>query len=334
MNKFNKNQANNKIPLNWWVILLIVASIGILISAIIYAITPKTTQVPQPSFTKPKTEETPSSFENISYTGPQHSFDQEVVIYKVKEVSFSEGNIKQRLLETYDLEPYESVNEVWVGPEYSLHKPEGESEYNLSARSFVGSSTKIKSLAAINTAKNEVEKLFPDSKLSPIEDEIKYYQGQSHLNPTTKTNAEWVKIPFSYLVEDIYPVYYQKRTKPVLEVFVGPKYKIKKMSIFAPLLRFEEYTQKKSLSIDQAVDNININTETVIINALTSEHGPLDLNKIKSGELSEVNLEYRLDQATGLLYPFYKFKGELINQNGEKVFAQIITSAVKTNQED
>ncbi len=325
-------QDTRKEGLRWWVILLIVASIGILISAVIYALTPNTDQLPQPGFTQETTQEPETKFEQLSYTGPQVSFAKEVIVYKVKEVSFSEGEIKQRLLETYNLEPYKSVNDVWVGPDYSLHKPEGKAEFNLSLRSFVGNQTKIKTLAAINTAKNEVSKIFPDSNLAPIEDKIEHLRGTYHLSPSSKENAEWIKIPFSYLIEDQYPVYYQKELRPVAEVFVGPKYEIRKLSIYAPFLYFEEYIQKNSISINQAVDNINQNKQTVIINALTSEHGTLDLDKIRSGELREADLEYRLDQNSGLLYPFYRFKGQLISQEGDKVFAQIITSAVKTNK--
>jgi hypothetical protein len=327
MNKINPKQTSNKLP--WWAILLIAASIGVLISGVIYVLTPKTPSLPESSITETQNEESKTSFENISYTGPNISFPNEVKIYRIKETSLSEGNIKQRLLETYDLEPYESVNEVWVGPEYSLHKPEGKAQFTLSLRSDVSQPKRLKSMAAINTAKKEINKLFPNETLTPIKDQIEYLRGQYHLSPTNEDNAQWVKIPFSYLIDNKYPAYYQKETQPIAKVFIGPDYKVQKITIFAPLLKFEEQLTKDAISVTQAVEKINQNNQTIIIKALTSKHGDLDFDNIKSGELRQVQLEYRLDRKTGLLYPFYKFKGELINHSGEKIFAQIITNAVE-----
>ncbi|MEA2056395.1 MAG: hypothetical protein U9O78_01600 [Patescibacteria group bacterium] len=326
-----KQNVQKTTGLLWWQALLILAGLGVLVTTIIKVITPNRSSPPTPNIVDGSKKDMDSDevFSNIVYEGPSLAIDRSLKIYQPKQTSITQGNIKEILLETYKLESHKSAKNVWVGPDYSLHKPEGKSEYQLSSTSSISSVTKIRPLAAINEAEKIINSLFGNYKLTPFEKNVEYFKGSYHLEPSSEEETQWVSVPFTHLIENRYPVYYEKNIAAIVEVLIGPKYTLQKATFSFPLLEFEQKYEKSTLSVENAVQNINNNNQTTIVTALTSQAGQLDLSKIKSGKLEECQLEYRFDASTGLLYPFYRFKGELINQNNKKIFAQIITPAIK-----
>jgi hypothetical protein len=127
------------------------------------------------------------------------------------------------------------------------------------------------------------------------------------------------------------PIYIGHEATAPVTVVVNNLLAVHKVRFQTSFFEFAPSELKLPLvSLATALENINTNNEASIISAYDENVGSFTLDQIKSGELKTVILEYRVDLDAGLAYPFYRFAGELTNQDGQVIQAEIITPAVVT----
>ena len=113
----------------WPKILFFLAIIGVVATTILQLITPPETEVPPTTITSTNFVDTTTHFNNIKFSGEGISVETELPILQKEKILISEPEIKQNLLNAFSLKPYEKKENIWVGPQHSMLKPENKSTY-------------------------------------------------------------------------------------------------------------------------------------------------------------------------------------------------------------
>ena len=115
---------------------------------------------------------------------------------------------------------------------------------------------------------------------------------------------------------------------PVL-VMVNAENQIQKAVFYPFFLDPKIDGQIKTIPISQAIANINSNRATIISSHYDGAEVE-SLDSIVSGALNTITIEYRISTDTKEIVPYYRFGGQLKNSIGQQFFAEIITPAVQT----
>jgi hypothetical protein len=114
---------------------------------------------------------------------------------------------------------------------------------------------------------------------------------------------------------------------------VSKDYVIQKAAISPIYLQPELLFTTKLLSPQEVVDKINQNDNAAIIVISQEEIIPHEITDIQSGTLKTVKLEYRFDNQLKLIYPFYRFSGDLTNNQNQLITADIISPAIAVDSQ-
>jgi len=318
----------------WPKILFLLASVGVIISTIINLMTPPSTDLPQSSITMHNITNTNTSFQNIRYSGEKLPIEPELPLFSPDQIKFSTTAVKEKLLSYFSLKAYEDKNNVWVGSNYSMLQPDSrdgnsQEKFVVNYLNIPEPQGNLNTEMALQRAENYLKEILPDNHLQTLPIKIKYLRGFYHLEPASPSAAQWVEIPFYPLINEKYAIYTQLENEPPVSIKLNHKYEIVRLTINTPLYEYKSLGNSETISLEQALANINNNINATIVSAYQEQHGELNLDKIVSGNLDHVSIEYRLDNINQIVYPFYKFSGLLINEQGIELQAQVLTPAIK-----
>jgi len=316
----------------WLIYLFLFSAFFIVLSAVLAIMTPKKIEVPETDFTTTNKDGTSSQFEDIKFIGYSFEIPSELPIATIEDSELTPAHVEKQLIKDFQLTPLENAANVMNGPKYSLTKDRRNGNY-IFAKNEVPDEVKIVDLEqTLEVAQNFLEEYFPNLELTPLTLKTKYYKAGFHLVETTEDAAEVVEIPFTYSINN-YPVMHAHEEEFPFKIMVYSDYQIQKVS-FQPLFIKLNINQKaETISVYEAVDNINNNNKASIIAAYQDEFGELSMNNIQSGDLKSVVIEYRVDKELGIAYPFYRFKGKLKNKENIQLRAEVITPAIELKQE-
>lgn len=325
-----KSFVNQVFGRRWLIFLLVFVVVGLLLVQAIALLTPAPEPPPPPPIAQKENPEIkiPQQISGLVYTGPKLDLPKKLPVYQVSNILYSSGEVRAALVDEFGLTAQEGVEEVWASSQYILRKQ--GSGFNLSSLAPAENFSTIDSDSGVSSASNTIARLFPNSRLLPISNQIEYFRGNLHLTESSPDRAQCIEVPFSYFMKDQYPVYYQSQTSAVAEILLCGHYEIRKLQIDAPLSSFEEVGQHKSLSASEALDRLGQNQQAEIVEAQLKKHGPLNVEQLVSGELAVARLEYRWKEGVNFLYPFYRFQGTVTNHLGEEVRVTMITPAIIT----
>lgn len=332
----------------WIKILAAFVFTAIIVASILNALTPKSKEeisVPISETSRLNLNQSASTFSNIEFVGqdPSQEIDRELGVYGIE--NFSGSNQVDEIIQilskqlglTPDLET--NVEDFLIGPDYSLAYTESENRLllvkhlnqNMAAEDLSSlSSKRVNFDMALTQTQAFVNQLFPNHEFSANPSKAAFFEGEIHLNPTTESRANYVQIPFSQQLDSLPLVFDQQDHQPI-EILIDHDLVITKATITPFQVSPTLISKEKLLTIDGVIERINNRSIGSII--AVSQEGvvsqPLDIEEIAGGLLKEVELEYRLDAGLRLVYPFYKFTGTLVNDEGQSFEVTLITPAIK-----
>lgn len=313
----------------WYIILLITSIVAILITVVLRIITPTTISLKKDEFIRTNNDGSQTRFNNISFSGEIPVLKDTLPIVDIQPSNTSIEYLKQQLIDNHNLKSVENIDGLWKGDNYSLSYNEQDQNYLFYYNFPVKDSLITDKNKAIKVANDYVDQTFSQLPLYLQQDQIRKLSGLNEFIAADYGAYNLLEIPFTYLVEDI-PLYTEHSNHAPLTILINSEYKVQKV-IFEPDFFFPVPRERffKLISLGDALDNINNKQYASIISAYEKETGVFSLDEIVDGDLTSVQLEYRADLKNNIAYPFYHFSGELINQNNQKIQAEIIAPAIK-----
>ncbi len=274
---------------------------------------------------------------NLSYTGEGDIGIKEVGVYQVKKDSSNKSvllaNLTKTLVAHYSLQPIfdEEGVVIYASEDHTLTINLSEDNLNFSRNNPQGDESTINQDQAINAAKDFLKIILPEQTPLPIVRNIEYFKGDLHLEPSSKLSASTLLIPFSYSLEEI-PIYYDDSPTPFFLIMVNSNLQIQKAEAKTLLITSEKISTAELMPLVEALENIRVEQTGQLVDFLEIDQALIKeptLERIKQGTLKTAQLEYRAEEKQGLIYPFYRFKGEFVDIDDVAFYGEIITPAVK-----
>lgn len=323
---------NSKLKnIKWYKYLISFSLIGILVAIFLRIITPQETIIQKTDFIQQSSKEhKKTSFNNIKFSGELPTLKNELPLVSIQQTTFSSDTLKENLIKNNNLQ--KKGDNFWMGESFSLSLDVLNNEYLFYSNFSQRDDLLVDKNKAINISKEYVSNNFEKLPFYIQKNKIKYFSGLEQMVETTSPKAVSIEIPFTYSIEDI-PLFVEHKETAPLKILINNEYKIQKV-VFQKTFIYPIPTQEmlSIISLSEALDNINNKQHGSIISAYESNTGVFSLDEIKSGDLTEVQLEYRADLDESIAYPFYRFSGELVNNEGKTIQAEIITPAVKVSE--
>lgn len=318
---------------NWLWVLGIFAVGGIIITFILRLVTPRQLVIPKTDFIATNQTSGSTTFANIRFTG---HFSQTANVLPVASIQASQTSldfIRNNLIKKYQLQQVAGLTSVWQGPEYTLAYNPHADDFKFYYWPENYTQELLNSYAQkIESAQQFVRENFPNLGLIAQTNSVRYLNGLGEYEETTPEKATIMQIDFTYMIEGV-PIYLEHERAAVVIVTIDSQNVVRSVYFQPYFVSFVPTEQKTTLiSLETALENINNHSEAAIVYAYEETTGEFSINKIQSGELKTVGLQYRADLKTGLAYPFYHFAGELINADGQTIQAEIITPAVAVQE--
>lgn len=333
LNKLKKSPVIKTVFIAGIIVLLILLFLTIILSR---PSTPPTTQPNDQTIPS----ETSSQSLNITYDGEDSITIKQANIYRIDETSenniFPIVEVVEKIIDRYSLQPVydEKTVAVYASEDHTLNISMIKQNLNFSRNNPSGEPTAIDQDQAVKAAQDFIKTFLPEQNLYPITENIEYFSGDYHLQPSTKISANVVLIPFSYNLDGI-PLYYESDSTPFLTILVNSKLQIQKMNIETKQFASNKAGTANIIPLSETINNINQKQlGTIISYSETSQilANEPTLSTIKQGSLKTAQLEYRVDSNRNLIYPFYRFEGTLADANGIEFEGEIITPAINIEE--
>ncbi len=311
-----------------WVVILFFITLGVLtFNYLLKFITPQ--GAPEQNLLKSNYDNSTTSFNKLNYIGMLPQLPDKLPIAKINKITSSTAQLEQKLLQTYALKPLPQIDSIWQGDVYSLTKINEPLTYVLIRKNEPAQPpTNIIISDALALAEKTVGDLFPDEKMQAISQTVKPYKVwvHPHPEPATAADANAIEVSFGYQFGP-YPVFYSKDyTYPVTMIITGDGL-VGKLTAQPFIVTYSEDRIFKTVSLAEALKAIE-NGDGSIIYQLYKGSGTPSLATIVSGEFTSISVEYRADDASELLIPYYRLKGILTNTENIDFEAEVITPAI------
>ena len=273
----------------------------------------------------------------ITYVGDYQPEIIQVGVYKQDQASANQlielQKIVQKLVERYNLEVIDESKEniTYISQEHVLFIDLENKEIKFSRINSPESTNIVSQKKAISTAKEFLRLVLPEQNLYPITENIQFFIGSHQLALADPTQATAVEVPFSYLIEN-FPLYEEGAINPFVLILVNSNLQVQKLEVRASITTPEQVFATTLITLDEALANINQKKDGSFIEYLETDQfltSAPTLESIRQGMTDSVKIEYRIDSKLNLIYPFYRFEGEFINQENILFNGEIITPAVK-----
>ncbi|MFZ5376304.1 MAG: hypothetical protein ACOZAN_01385 [Patescibacteria group bacterium] len=221
---------------------------------------------------------------------------------------------------------------IWNGQTHTISTDIQKNQLRLekNSPSIKKESRKLNEETAIISAREFVNKYFSSSIFIEIKTNIEYFLNSNQMQETTKSSAEIIRIPFSYVLDGI-PVFFDKSTGFPILITVHQDYEITKATLTPYLVSFEKIGEQPTISIEQAIGVISSNSDrAAIIFADTTDLSNFSISELSSVIFSDVKLEYRIDDQQKIVYPYYRFSGRATNEKEVEMEIIVITPAFET----
>ena len=325
-NKYYKQMKNKK---KWLYIFLALVGVVLIISAILKAITPSQPTIKQSLLSTQNLNETSSDFSNIVLAEDiaDIHIPETITLYEAMPNKLGFDNIISDLIATYSLT--QKTDGLWLNDSYYLSiKPPGD-KFKFSSVIAPESTAVLDKNAAVAICDDFIQKNLSDHNLRKYSEKISFYEGVGELFESSEERAVWIKIPYSLFVDN-YPVYLSNAKAIPATCLVSSDQKVHKFELQNILFTLKPSITTATITIEEALTNINQKNLAAIIDFNMTEFSPLNIAEIKSGKLTEVSFEYRLDPDLQLIAPYYRFKGILINHQNQNIEVELITPAIET----
>lgn len=321
-----QEQAHQKRPTPWPLYLLGVVLILLCVNYVLNLFTPK--GVPEQPLLTTNYDDSTTTFSGITFVGVPQQLPSTLPTAQVSTTYSDTDGFERRVKDLYQLKPFPEIPTMWESSEYSLTKISPPTYYVLIRKDTEPISKTISVSDALSTAQKAVDQLFPEEKLSPISQTVKPYRvlDTPHPEPADIRTANAIEVSFGYQFGP-YPVFYRKDYTHPVTIIVTAEGKVGKMTVQPFSAVFSEKGSYKTVSLSEALKNIEAGDGAIIYQSFLGSGTPA-LATILSGRFSSVSIEYRADESSDYLVPYYRFKGTLTNNENVDFEAEVITPAI------
>ncbi|MBI2309549.1 hypothetical protein HYU89_01500 [Candidatus Collierbacteria bacterium] len=316
-----KNKLNQLLRLlqtHWLLTVLGLVIILIPIIILIRGQRPPRVTVPPPEITGQVPNK---AVRSITYTGQQLILPKTMVVYRNTASELSLMNLVKRIATSRNLPPSPNSSTLWVSGETGeyvhLDQAHGVVTYgqNLPPEDAPAPQTDRARQLAQQWVKDTLS-----LTVRPDEKNIKYFAvSGSQLVPVDPGSAEVIEIPLNLTIGQ-YPVMIGNAAIPVATVSVGRNHTINRAILKPFALTPMSASELPTIDLSTIVKNLTDKAEIISI----MPEAPIDTNAHPPTEitLTEVQIQYRLDPNTNLIYPYVAFTGTAKLQ-GESVTADV-----------
>lgn len=307
---------------------LLIALITIVVLIIINQQVQQGKKLPETNFFQTNQNNQSQTIKNVIYVGSEFSLPPSFPIFKINQKD-KEGLV-DFFVKKYNLLKHANVDDLYINDKYFLNVDKQNGEYYafslhqpLNILPFG-----VKQDQALSVADQIIQEFFPDSHLIAQQNEIIYLKGGYMIEQTTKEEASYIQIPYSYNLNNL-PVFYQKDTQYPFLLTLSSEYELVKLE-FSPLfLEFEETNNFNSLDLKKVLENVNQKQKSIIVDSFSQDEVPISAKDVVSGKLISYQLEYRIDQNNQIAFPALNFSGVFKNSQDEEFEGKLITPATK-----
>ncbi len=317
----------------WWMWLVGAAVILLVVSAILRVLTPYQSPIPISATPRPNLDNSVTIFKSVVFVGPEPTLPQTLSVGDVSSANEALISVRDQLISDYKLTPAK-VDNLWTSDEAYLQKEQTTEAYTFGFTERVLTRSQLADRPVLTQEKLSeggqifLEKLLGDEYgLKAIENQITTFDGEEG-GYEKPASDEFSLIPYSIVV-DGYPVFFQSTNSLPFYVTVSQAGQIVKVDIRPQLVRVSQMQSVATITLKQALVQIQGGVAT-IINAGKETVGPLNMSSLNQVELSSLTIEYRVDEGTRKLLPYYRLSGTALNTSQEKITLEIITPAVPT----
>lgn len=316
-------------PLPKWVWLLVaVAAVILVIAAVIRVLTPPPIEVPTTTFQSTNLNNTTTNFTNITFSGTTPQFPESLPVAQAQASPITLQAVVDRFITRFKLEPVPQATGMWSGSVYTLTVDPTDQQTILTQTTLNATTQAVNQTTALAIMQDTLETNFPGLPLQPVADSTYYSLNDVHFHEAPLGTATLMTVDFAPHING-YPIYYGNTAPQPFRVVVNGDDELVRLEFYPQFSAFSEVGTKPLIPVADAVKNINL-SQASIISAFQEAVTPISWESITSGTLTKVTLEYRQDADNGLIYPFYRFSGIIINDKGVRIEAEIITPAVAT----
>lgn len=312
----------------WLKILIWAAIIALSVSLVVRFITPNQVE-PQPFATK-NFDGSTSKISNITFDGDAPPLPAALPAGEATITYLNGSELEQQLVENFNLEQSEDDPTIWNSNEFSLNSADNMSRFNLSSNRSLPPSSTFNSLSElIREAKLIVDRAVPENNWQPRTDSVAYFTSDSfELAPATPKTATVIAIPFGNTFGD-YEVFIGGSQSSPAVVWMEASGNLSKLSLRTELISVAQQRKYDVIPIGQAIQQIEDGNAS-IIDAREINFSRATIDVIKQAKFNTVVVEYRTDAETGQAIPYYRFSGEITNDQGQVLTADVITPAIQT----
>src|SRR3989344_2051310 len=309
--------------LHWYQQLSIIAFFAILASWLLQLLTPKPTVKEQ--FAR-NFDQTVTKFSRTNFVGRELQVPEKLAVGTLAAGGDDLEELMRPLIERYQLLQLNPSVPVWAGPEYSLSKNVSEHFISLSRNQIPTEQNRLTDEAAISLAQNTLRSLYPQISVFVLPEQTEYFSAGPELAAATSDQAGIVRLLFMPTAGDL-PIYSFFRYRPAIEVWVSSA-GLEKLVVVPPLLSVTLGQEYASLSVPQALKQIESGVGSIIFAYPEDVVITPRLSEVDRATFSEVFLEYRINPETKAAIPSYRFVGTLTTRAGDSLDAEVITPAI------
>lgn len=330
MNNKEKQPNNNIIKF-----ILIGSAILLLVSMIVRLFLPSEVDIPL------------SDFQRINKDGSQSEFYE--VINQVSEIEVPDNfsiatytnnsinfeKVKNDLINNLNLQQNPSVDTIWSNEKWYLNYQPDSNEYILLnlENSEEGHEKKLPNGFNLDQlvmfVENQMKNFLPEIGVSVRTDSIDFWpnEHENYVELSTISEATFADVPLTYTI-DGYPIFDKKESTYPFRMTVYSDLSFGKLTYSPFSIDIRMAGNKKSISVEEAVENIRTNRFASIIENFQEQGNELKIEQILSVTFEQVSIEYRIDEEQRLIYPFYKFSGEAETEN-DILWLEVLTPAIE-----
>lgn len=300
--------------------------LALIATALLRVLTPQDLKVEEQSFVTTNYDEKSSTFKKVTFTGEAITLPEEMPLYQLMSGNQVSEDIAEKIRQNFQLLQNKDRNNYWQNEDKLLVYRKAEGTYALSDSGVIpDTGLGIDTNQAIKTCQ-DFFKNASGLDLQAETDRVIYLDNNYESNIVSQSQAKQAYIPFSLGING-YPTYIGNQSEFSFSCQVLNSYQIYRVTFSDFFYTFQESYQVKTITIDQAVKNIEKGIASIISiddEMITS----FDSYWIDSARLTKVQVVYRYDKDLQIAYPFYQFNAVLTNSEGLTTAGTIITPAV------
>jgi len=314
----------------WCVLLILFILISYFVTIGFRILTPPPT-IPNNSLIASNTNKTKTDFVSAKFVGEEPAFPKLVSIGKGSATLLSKANVEKKLTSEYILDLAEGSDHIWLSSVYGLTFDSQNNVFTLSRNQFEPFYDKKFASAeqAISTTTAKLKQLFPEIDVVVQKTAVKYGDARAQLEFTSSSDTKnliVVAVPYSYQIGN-YPLYVGQNYEYPVMLSMDASGNIIKLNITVPMYKIEITQEVDRIPVSVAIDNIVKDKAAIITRTANSIQTPT-VETLSNLIFTSVQLEYRVDQQTSNIYPYYRFGGTAKSPEDITVQLEVITPAV------